>query len=329
MHEVKTFLRLFIAAALIANAVVLALKWHDPIPQVSLLESRARFQTVRNDISFQPNGPAPQPPSEVYQLIRYSSRAGDLAAYLTPDPKDGIKRPAVVWAHSGFGGIKDCSWDPEDDQSPRAFLNNNFVVMSPSWRHENDNPGAFELFLGEVDDLLSAVDHVRKLSYVDPDRVYIVGYSIGGTLALLAAESTNTFRAAFCIGGTTDVARMLADGKGDGPVPFDPRNPAEIEVRNPIRFVNALQIPTFYFEGGNSWEAPAACKMALIAKENGRPFHNIIVPGAHHWSILQPACALIATKILQDTGSRCEIDITLQETRKIYATMPQPQQVFD
>ncbi|MDB6026929.1 MAG: Dipeptidylaminopeptidase/acylaminoacyl-peptidase -like protein [Verrucomicrobiales bacterium] len=322
-------LRILIVAALVANVFVFASRCSKPLPRAQLLESRVQFHTVLNGVSFKPNGLALEPPSDIYNLVRYPSPVGDLAAYVSPEPLDGVKRPAVIWAHGGFGGLREYAWTPEDDQSPRAFLNKDFVVMVPSWRRENDNPGSFEFFLGEVDDMLAAVQYLRSLRYVDSDRIYIVGYSIGGTLALLAAESTNTFRAAFSIGAATDVARLLADGEGDGLVPFDARDEKEIAIRNPIRFTESIQVPTFYFEGGNSWEAPDACKMELVARKAGRPFHSVIVPGAHHWSILQPASALIAEKIRGDTGPECRIQISVEEARAVYNGMSQPQQVFD
>ena len=64
--------------------------------------------------------------------IRYPSKVGPLTAYLTPDPKDGKKRPAIVWAHGGFGGIGAYYWSKQpssNDQTPKAFLDARFVVM--------------------------------------------------------------------------------------------------------------------------------------------------------------------------------------------------------
>ena len=44
------------------------------------------------------DGPAEQPPAGVFDLVKYDSQAGKLAAYVTPDPKDGKKHPAIVFA---------------------------------------------------------------------------------------------------------------------------------------------------------------------------------------------------------------------------------------
>ena len=41
-------------------------------------------------------------------------------------------------------------------------------MMFPSLRGGNDNPGAKEGFLGEVDDVIAAADFLAKQPYVDP-----------------------------------------------------------------------------------------------------------------------------------------------------------------
>ena len=51
---------------------------------------------------------------------------------------------------------------------------------------------------GEVEDLLAAIDYVKKKSSVDQKRIYVVGQKRnGGTLALLAATTGDTDVRAF------------------------------------------------------------------------------------------------------------------------------------
>src|SRR5262249_26071343 len=147
----------------------------------------AGYQTRLIPNDYTPDGPAGQPPAP-FRLIRYASPAGNLAAYLTDDPRDRHRHPAVVWAHGGFGGIE--ADELGADGQLDTFIKAGMVVMVPSWRGENDNPGKFELFYGEADDAVAAVEHVARLPYVDPSRVYLIGHSSGGTVTLLAAEST-------------------------------------------------------------------------------------------------------------------------------------------
>jgi dipeptidyl aminopeptidase/acylaminoacyl peptidase len=311
---------------LLSNLYTLfALRVPEPA-QPDLLAAREGHQTVLLPLKFPPDEPAPEPPPEIYRKVTYPGPLGPMVAYLTPDPADNKKRPAIIWAHGGFGGVREYTWSLDNDQSPRAFLHHDFVLMCPSWRAENENPGRFELFYGELHDLLAAIDFLRQQPHVDPQRIYLVGYSIGGTLSILAAQATDKIRAVISIGGGTDVARILSDGKGYGNTPFDWRNSREVALRDPMNFVQSIRVPIFYFEGGDSWYARDGCRMQELAKAAGKPFQALIVPLAHHWNILQPACKVVADKIRQDTGPECSLQFTTTEIRAVYDSMSQPHQ---
>jgi dienelactone hydrolase len=297
-----------------------------PAPPPDLLPARRGFETRLIPNRFQPAGPAESPPPKLFRLVRYSSPVGTLAAYISPSPGDGRKHPAVLWAHGGFGGIGDYLWQPApaaNDQSARAFREAGLVLMCPSWRGENANPGRFELFFGEVDDLLAARDYLASVSYVDPDRIYLAGHSTGGTLTLLAAVSTDKFRAAFSFGGAPDVETVVEDGKGYGNTPFDYRSRDESRLRSAIHFVKAVRRPTFYFEGGDSAYLGDAVTMLKYARRAGVPFHAFPVDGGNHFDILDPLTRLVARKIQQDSGERCNIVLTDDEVQHAFASRQQ------
>ncbi|MEM7013996.1 MAG: prolyl oligopeptidase family serine peptidase, partial [Verrucomicrobiota bacterium] len=241
---------------------------------------------------------------------------GDLAAVVTPDPGDGRKRPAVVWATGGFGGIGSYLWEDaprSNDQSAAAFREAGLVLMCPSWRGENDNPGRFELFYGEVEDFLAAIDYVKKLPYVDPDRVYIGGHSTGGTMTLLAAAAGADVRAAFSFGGCPDMVELMADGEGYGNTPYPASSLRDHELRSPLRYTKFIEIPTFYFEGeDNYFYVESAHEMERIANMNDVPFKAYSISG-DHFQLLAPITKLIAEKIHKDSLPECNIDFTLSE----------------
>src|SRR5687767_10437185 len=78
--------------------------------QLTLPEARRGFQTRL--VRQQPGkGEVARPPEELFRLVRYKSPAGELAAYLSPPPGDGKKRPAIVWLFGGFSnGISATAW---------------------------------------------------------------------------------------------------------------------------------------------------------------------------------------------------------------------------
>lgn len=289
----------------------------DEVASRPLFEDRAKHQPKWRDSTFEPDGPADTPDGDVFELIRYRSPAGELSAYLTPDPQDGKKHPVIVWAHGGFGGIGSSFWAPaskRNDQSARAFREKSIVMMCPSWRGENDNPGRFELFYGEVEDFLAAIEHVKKLPYVDVNRVYIGGHSTGGTMTLLVAVASDQFRAAFSFGGMLDGVETLGDGEGYGNTPYDPSSITDHRLRSPLRYAGFIRRPTFYFEGGDYYDEPSAELMQVWASKRFQAFH---LPG-DHFDILHPLTGLVAEKILQDTGGECRIRFTTAELRQRY-----------
>jgi len=126
-----------------------------------------------------------------------------MAAYVSPAPGDGKRHPAIIWLIGGFSnGIGDTPWapaTPDNDQSASAYRESGIIMMYPSRRGGNMNPGYHESFYGEVNDIIAARQYLEKLDYVDPKRIYLGGHSTGGTLALLVAESDAGFRAIFCV----------------------------------------------------------------------------------------------------------------------------------
>ena len=287
----------------------------------NLLEARTGFKTKTIPNSYTTDGTAPIPPSDIYRAIRYPSPAGEMFAYLSPDPGDGKKHPAVIWAHGGFGGIDKWLWEKTDQQDPGKFREAGIIVLCPSWRGENDNPGRFELFEGEVEDAVSAVKYLAQVPYVDASRIYMAGHSTGGTITLLTAESTPNLRAAFSFGGCPDIHHLMesSQGKGYGNTPYDWHNDQESYWRSPINFVSYLHSPTFYFEGAKSFSPADARLMERRAREAGKPFSAFIVEGGTHFSILQPETALVAKKILADTGPACSISFIQEEVQSAFA----------
>jgi acetyl esterase/lipase len=264
----------------------------------SLLEVRQGFNTkLLEKISL--HDPAPNPPTNLFRLIKYPAPVGDLAAYVSPPPEGSRKHPAIIWIFGGFSNSTgETAWEPgppENDQSARAFREAGIITMYPSFRGGNDNPGFMESFYGEVSDVIAAADYLKKLEYVDPKRIYLGGHSTGGTLALLVAESTNCFRSVFSFGPVSDVRSY-----GKKQLFFDIADFREAGLRAPVRWLHLVHTPTYVFEGSDPRSNIDELKsLARVNKNSSIHFHA--VSGGNHFSIIRPVTRLIAKKILEDT----------------------------
>jgi acetyl esterase/lipase len=271
---------------------------------LTLTQARQGFVT-RIVTELERKFPAPPPPPEVLRLVRYRSPAGELAAHLTPDPRDGARHPAIVWITGADCNSIGENWlelPRDDERSAAAYRKAGIVMMFPSLRGGNDNPGRREGFYGEVDDVLAAAEYLGRLSYVDPQRIYLGGHSTGGTLVMLVAESSSKFRAAFAFGPVSDVRNY-----GGEFIYHDPDDEQEAVLRAPGRWLRSVQKPLFVFEGteGNIED------LKVMRERNGNPrIRFFALEGQDHFELLAPINELIAKKILADTGATSAIEIT-------------------
>ncbi|MFO0799803.1 MAG: alpha/beta fold hydrolase [Gemmataceae bacterium] len=278
-------------------------------PQQTLAEARKSFVTKLPAARGESDGPPPTPPRGTFNLVRYTSPAGKLAAYVTPDPRDGAAHPAIVWVTGGDCNSIGPMWgraDPKNDQSAAQYREAGLVLMVPSLRGGNDNPGRREYYLGELDDVAACAAYLRTLPYVDPDRVYLGGHSTGGTVALLTAEYTDAFRAVFSFGPVDDPT-----GYGDEFAGFNQRDAREVEIRSPGKWLGSIKTPTFVIEGASRGNADS---LARMKRGNSNPRVTFLtVRGHDHFSVLAPVNRLLARKILSDTGASCDITLTEAE----------------
>jgi hypothetical protein len=278
----------------------------------SLLEARKGFKTklVRKETA---NEPLDKPPPDVFQIVQFDAPMGKLAAYLSPAPKDKERHPAIIWITGGDCNTIGDVWKPapaRDDQTAAAYRKAGLIMMFPSLRGGNHNPGFKEGFMGEVDDVLAAADYLAGKEFVDPKRIYLGGHSTGGTLVFLLAAASDRFRAVFSFGPTENVGLY-----GREYIPFDRTNPKELELRSPLKWVNTVKSPLFVFEGTVQGNLGSLMKLKAASRNPLVHFHP--VKGANHFSTLAPVNKLIAERILKDAGDTTNLSFTDEELAKL------------
>lgn len=279
----------------------------------TLFDAHKRFKTNIVAQSFE-NTDAPwEAPPNIFNLITYSAKAGEMFAYLTPPPNHKIaKLPAVIWLNGGYGGIggSDYFWQPksiDNDQTGATFHDPNIVLMIPSFRGENTNPGNYEMFYGEIEDLDAARQYLASIPYIDAKRIYIVGHSTGGTRALLASEYSDKFRAIFSLGGIPDL-KLRTTGPIAVELPFEQSNEEEFNVRSVYRYIKSIKRPTFYFEGGEYlWDEFNDMRKEI--RQYNIPLNIYHITDGDHFDIIVPVSQLIKKKIFNDTDTTRESNI--------------------
>ena len=132
-----------------------------------------------------------------------------------------------------------------------------YVIITPDYRgstgHGAAHYNAIDYGGKELDDVLTAVDYLHTLPYVDPDRIGIMGWSHGGFItAHLAMRKETPFKAAAAIVPVTNLVfrlsykgpgyqRSYATQSAIGGLPFE--KPEEYIKRSPLYHVEDLNIP--------------------------------------------------------------------------------------
>jgi len=192
-----------------------------------------------------------------FKKITYKSNADglEIPAYLfAPLNKRGPHgHAAMVWVHGGVHG----DWTQSMLPFVKEAVERGYVIVTPDYRGSTGYGAAFYNAIDyggkELDDVLTAVDYLKTLPYVDPDRLGIMGWSHGGFItAHLAMRKETPFKAAAAIVPVTNLVfrlsykgpgyqRSYATQPGIGGLPFE--KPDEYIKRSPLYHVEDLNIP--------------------------------------------------------------------------------------
>jgi dienelactone hydrolase len=128
------------------------------------------------------------------------SKDGLYVAAAVRKPKGDGPFPALIHFHGAPGGRgmeKLVTWSRGDTGGPvwERFLQEGYVVVVADYRNPAGGLGRIGEAVreGEVsyaDDGVAVVEHVRRLPYVDPERITLYGVSLGGDVVMHTAART-------------------------------------------------------------------------------------------------------------------------------------------
>lgn len=218
-------------------------------------------------------------------LIHYPSKDGkwqiSAFVYVPYNAEKNGKNAAVVWIHGGPNRQSNNSYN----QGIQYLVNQGYFVIAPNYRgsrgygKEFEDANRFDMGGGDLEDVISAAEWIKKTGFIDPKKVAVLGGSYGGYLTMMAVTKAPDLWAA----GVPIVpfVNWFTEIENEDPLlreydmatMGDPmKDKARLQERSPINFVAQIKAPLLLLAGGNDPRCPrteAEQVASAIKKRNG------------------------------------------------------------
>jgi len=170
------------------------------------------------------------------------------------------KNPVIVWVHGGPEWQEKHSFN----KHIQVLSNAGYIVFVPNFRGSTGYGGKFQKLIykdwggAEFVDILYGIDYLKKLSYIDKNRIAIVGGSFGGFLCLTAVtKAPEMWKCAVDMFGPSNLITFLKSlpeywKKGAdrliGNIESDKKM---LKERSPINYVDNIICPLMVIQGKN------------------------------------------------------------------------------
>ena len=283
-----------VAGAQIPDGRILSLKPRAPLPAYESLDDFGRGYF----------------PREVYEEARtqkdfdilditYSSDGLSVPGLLIKPKDAGVRKwPAIIFNRGGNGDLGSI----RDNGQPCVGMNTacldvadlyliakaGFVVIASDYRYQGATLKSDQWGGVEVDDVLNLVPALKSLHYVDPERLYMLGLSRGGTMTYLAIKRSVPVKAAAVIGGVTDVKAWVdsrpemnlvkgnpfIDGFAKNWPDYEHRADEEYRARSAVYWADQINVPVLILHSRTDRMVPVtqALRMAAALQEKGKDY---------------------------------------------------------
>jgi len=163
-----------------------------------------------------------------------------------------------------------------------------FVIVASDYRYQGATVKRDEWGGVEVDDVINLVPVLKSLDYVDPDRLYMLGLSRGGTETYLALKRGIPVKAAAVIGAVSDVKAWVdarpemglvngneyIDGFSKIWPDYEHRAEQEYRKRSAVYWADQINVPVLILHSRTDRMVPVsqALRMAEALQEKGKVY---------------------------------------------------------
>jgi len=205
-------------------------------------------------------------------------------------PNEPGRFPAVTICH-GFPG------DNKNMDLAEELALNGIATLIFFYRGAWGSKGTYS-FSGLEPSARSAHDYLASRPFVDPDRIGIIGYSMGAIPAAARLSSDRRLKTGVFISPAADFGLLAPKGSLEAVIPIF-TNMARgklkmleaeeikadlswvLENKNPVNLISSVRVPVMVIVGSNDQMTPPdVCK--LLYEEANEPKEWLLIEGANH-----------------------------------------------
>lgn len=218
-------------------------------------------------------------------LVHYPSKDGkwqiSAFVYVPYNAEKNGQNAAIVYIHGGPTSQTVNSFN----RSVQYLVNQGYFVIAPNYRgstgygKEFEDANLHDMGGGDLEDVISAAEWIKKSGFIDPKKVAVMGGSYGGYLTMMAVTKAPDLWAA----GVPIVpfVNWFTEIENEDPLlrqydmatMGDPmKDKDRLKDRSPINFVDQIKAPLLLLAGGNDPRCPkteAEQVASAIKKRNG------------------------------------------------------------
>jgi len=200
------------------------------------------------------------------RIVRWKSTDGIEVEGVLTLPPEGVARPPYKFVLVPHGGPHSRS-QPGFDFTVQLLAAHGYAVLQPNFRgtwgygRRFLDANRFDLGGGDMQDILTGIEHLVRDGIVDPQRQFVHGASYGGFMTCWLISHTDQFRAAAPLNAVTDMNVMW--GTSDvqswtewefGGRPWEV--PGLMRDRSPFSHVHLVRTPTLILHADHDRRCP-------------------------------------------------------------------------
>jgi dipeptidyl aminopeptidase/acylaminoacyl peptidase len=221
--------------------------------------------------------------------IVYLSEGLRVAGFIYRPTASRGRWPAIVVNRGGTGEFGKMHDRLQSYYLP--YLDAGYVLLMSQYRGADGGEGHDEYSGADTMDVSNLVALARTLPYVDPDNVFMLGFSRGGMMTYRALAMGLPIRAAATVSGLTDVAAQTKyrPEMRDSVFrlqweDFDRREQDHYRLRSAVRWPGRISTPLLLLHGTGDDRVRSSDALALAAGLDslGRTYELVIYAGDGH-----------------------------------------------